>query len=580
MIMDAPSLKDGSGKELRRLHDIVLQHLRALKSMKCEPSGPFITSVIELKLDTDTLFEWQKHSQAKTEVPHYDDLLEFIDLRAQASETSLPTPTKKFTPRNDTSASRKSVSFGKTVTSFTANSDAVSNPCVLCKNERHPLYVCPRFKTMSHGDKLSMVRGNNLCMNCFSNGHFVNNCTSLYKCKCQRSHHTSLHVETNGDTISRPVLTSDSSPSQALTQVTANTAVKLKSSALLTTCRVLVTAPNGSSVEARALLDNASSASFVSEHLAQGLGLPRVHQNVRVSGIAGSSPSPPTQSIATLQISAAHHNGRRIELTAIVVPKVTCDLPIHPVPFELSWKHISDLPLADPSFGQPGRIDILLGVDIFVDVLLHGRRIGLPGTPAAFETEFGWVLSGTTRQPDTPTEQINLHATAYHASITHMSGDDILRQFWEVEEAPLGIALSMEERAVVQHFNVNHCRNSEGRFVVPLPKKPDAEAIRESRSQAVRRFQALERSLVRKGRFPEFDAVMREYLDLGHAEKVPIEDMEKDPSEVFYLPMHAVYKASSSTTKIRAVFDASAKSSSGVSLNDTIGWANCTPPID
>ena len=64
--------------------------------------------------------------------------------------------------------------------------------------------------------------------------------------------------------------------------------------------------------------------------------------------------------------------------------------------------------------------------------------------------------------------------------------------------------------------------------------------------------------------------MMKEYLDLGHAEIVPIEEMDKDPASVFYLPTHVVYKSSSSTTKIRAVFDASAKSNSGVSLTDTL----------
>ena len=44
MILDATPLKDGTGKELRRLHDTVQQHLRSLKSMDYEPSGPFITS--------------------------------------------------------------------------------------------------------------------------------------------------------------------------------------------------------------------------------------------------------------------------------------------------------------------------------------------------------------------------------------------------------------------------------------------------------------------------------------------------------------------------------------------------------
>ena len=78
MILEAPPLREGTGKELRRLHDTVQQHLRALKAMDCEAPGPFITSVLELKLDSTIMFEWQKHSQDSTAVPHYNNLLDFL----------------------------------------------------------------------------------------------------------------------------------------------------------------------------------------------------------------------------------------------------------------------------------------------------------------------------------------------------------------------------------------------------------------------------------------------------------------------------------------------------------------------
>ena len=94
----------------------------------------------------------------------------------------------------------------------------------------------------------------------------------------------------------------------------------------------------------------------------------------------------------------------------------------------------------------------------------------------------------------------------------------------------------------------------------------------------MKRFLSLERSLNSKGCFQEFNTVMQEYLDLGHAEAVPTPDLEKPPKLSFYLPMHAVYKTSSTTTKIRAVFDASAKSSTGVSLNDTLLVGPTTHP--
>ena len=73
--------------------------------------------------------------------------------------------------------------------------------------------------------------------------------------------------------------------------------------------------------------------------------------------------------------------------------------------------------------------------------------------------------------------------------------------------------------------------------------------------------------LKKQGRLNAFNAVVEEYLTLGHAELVPSEDLTKSPSESYYLPMHGVVKESSTTTKLRVVFDASAKTSTGYSLN-------------
>ena len=99
----------------------------------------------------------------------------------------------------------------------------------------------------------------------------------------------------------------------------------------------------------------------------------------------------------------------------MIMPHVICDLPVSPVN-NSGWDHLLDLSLADPSFGQSGRVDVLLGVDIFVNVLLQGWRIGPPGLPIALNIEFGCVLAGG--------NELSNHHVVHH--VVTISGDDLI----------------------------------------------------------------------------------------------------------------------------------------------------------
>ena len=378
----------------------------------CSNTAIYRNINIPPSFNASTLFEWQKHSQSQTDVPKYEDLLSFIDLRAQALETSHALQPRRH--NKDNHKPGKHYQHSEDAPSFYSSPNPLVK-CPACGADSHPLYSCPQFKTLSHTDMLSILKEHNLCLNCLGPGHRARQCKSSHRCrKCQRCHHTLLHLD------SFPP--SDSTPTKPT--ITSNAAIKLKASPLLMTCKVLITSPDNTTIEACALLDNASSTSFITERLVQTLRLSRTRQSIHVLGIAGSSPQVPVQSVARLKISPVNSTGNTLDISAVVVPTVTCDLPISPVSFDPTWKHISNLPLADPAYGQPGRVDVLLGVDVFLQVLRQGRRNGPTGAPVAIQTVFGWVLAGGAGC----TDQVNLMAITYHTSVV---SDDLLRRFWE-----------------------------------------------------------------------------------------------------------------------------------------------------
>ena len=127
-------IKEGSGRELRQLHDVLSRHLRALNAK--DPYGPFVTALVELKLDQLIMFEWQRQSQDATDTPHFERLLKFLHLKAQASE-SFVQGTQKRQAQIKPSVQLRSA--------YTTN---VSPACNVCRAPKHPLFMCKKFKSL------------------------------------------------------------------------------------------------------------------------------------------------------------------------------------------------------------------------------------------------------------------------------------------------------------------------------------------------------------------------------------------------------------------------------------------------
>ena len=105
----------------------------------------------------------------------------------------------------------------------------------------------------------------------------------------------------------------------------------------------------------------------------------------------------------------------------------------------------------------------------FGRVLFHGRRSGEYRSPTAIKSTVLTGAVGTGSQAQ---------VVSHHASL--LCGDELLCKFWEVEDVGSGShSLTKEEQAVFQHFEGNYRRDEQGRFVVPLPLKPDPKPLGE-----------------------------------------------------------------------------------------------------
>ena len=548
-----------------------------------------LTSMGELAMSAEMRHAWYTHTTRRTTTPASEDLIQFLRERADQAEAENQVSSSNHQserPRGNRQQ-RQKVRVSSAAPAVPSAPQEVAPPvavlsapiqrresqpggqkeyppcrynCPLCE-VKHYAFHCDTFRAFSPTKRRQHAQTHSLCFNCLKPGHGPDTCRSTYKCKtCKGNHNSLLHIDQTG-TPNNSVISTNSASSGKTSSIKPS---------LSMTAQVLVTGENGLTISVRALLDPGAHLCMMHPKVRQALALPRSGDTVCVD-TAGPQDVKGPWPLYNVTISSNYKKDWSMEVAVAVTTRVTANLPPQQAPPVEELPHLHGIQLADEQFNMPGTIDLLLGADTMDDVLLKGMITGPKGTPLAQHTTFGWAILGKFPAPLPVSAAITV---AQFSPVTKndRAGDDLLARFFLMEEPPRQKDLfTAEEERVEQHFKDTHkFIKEEGRYQVKLPKVPGDMQLGESRAQAIHRARANEKSLLRKDKYSEAQAVMSKYLELGHARLVNQADLLLPPSACYYMPVHTVYKLSSTSTKVRAVFDASAQTTTNISLNDLL----------
>ncbi|XP_055600480.1 uncharacterized protein LOC129749527 [Uranotaenia lowii] len=564
-LFEFSQLKKESASDLHSLVERFEANVRILKQLgeRTEYWDVLLIRMLSIRLDSTTRRDWEEFASSK-ESTTFQDLVSFLQRRVTVlqcmsngqQECSATTSAKKLTSRPPL------VSHGATQLNY--------RQCFAC-SDHHPLYQCSVFSKMTSEDKEKLVRRQQLCRNCLRKGHVSRNCSSKNTCrKCRGRHHSQLcsddhsQQERNKQRVESTSTTETGAASEAaspsLSAAIHNPEAGLHpNKVILATAVITLVDDHGNSHAARALLDSGSECSFITESFSQRLQSRREKVHLSISGIGQSS----TQARLKLRTTVRSRTTRFSTIVELLVlPRLTLNVPSTTMDIS-RWSLPEAIRLADPAFYQTNPIDVVLGAEIFFDVFKPSGRISLGGgLPMLVNSVFGWVVSGKVMQSN--------HINTVSCNVATVS--DIYRfmqRFWTIEEESAVPSLSVEEAACEEHFRRTVQRAPDGRYIVRLPLKEAAVNIGDNRNTARRRFYMIESRLQRNKELQiQYRDFMAEYETLGHMQRVA--DTAESDSSRYYQPHHPVIRETSSTTKVRVVFDASCKSATGKSLNDVL----------
>ncbi|KAJ8911558.1 hypothetical protein NQ315_007939 [Exocentrus adspersus] len=205
---------------------------------------------------------------------------------------------------------------------------------------------------------------------------------------------------------------------------------------------------------------------FITTDIVERLGLRMQRVNLPVVGISQTSLN---ISYKTKAIIKSQYNNFHLELSFFVLNQIADKIPSNS--FEISNIEIlSDVKLADPTFNQSGKIDML-------------------------KSQLGWIIAGPVGLNSDKVGRMRANACNF---VKNANLDGQLERFWKVEEFDTALNKhTHEEIACEKHFLETFSRQESGRFTVQLPIREEVAELGNSEINAKKRFLALESKLSR-----------------------------------------------------------------------------------
>ena len=477
-----------------------------------------------------------------------DELLQVIKAEVEAREISDAIKVREG--RSSEPQSRNGRPTASALTTREHNSGG--RDCVYCKGE-HYSTSCEKITGVPARKEVLKKEGR--CFVCLAKGHRAHQCRTFKKChKCGSRHHQSI-CETENSVPN----VEGAAGSQ---QTTTTTAARAKTKVLLQTAQSFAYSnQNHHTVPVRILFDNGSQRSYITNRLKTKLGLiPLKQETVHLNVFGSESFNKRRCDVVKLKLQGREET---VEVMTLSFPSICSPLPR--VVELRQCTSLQELDLADrlpqdeSSHSSESTVDVLIGSDYYWDMVRGDIIRGTNGL-VAVGSKFGWLISGPVKiQNRSHVTHSNLVIQGSIAIKKYTDCDceigNELRKFWEIES--LGITEGCDE--IMQDSFLTSIKYNfiTGRYEVRLLWNANQPKTTNHGMCLVRLRQLMAGLKRNSSLLTEYNKILQTQIETNIIEPVP--RAEWNSSNAYFLPHHGVIRDDKVTTKLRIVFDGSAK---------------------